>query len=83
MQNMNDLSARTNLDTGSHDSSNYSGDPPDSLVPAWPANSVLPRIKKLSWDDDDRTVDSVEVAAETRTGDNQAGNERLNLTVYF
>ncbi|XP_011691797.1 PREDICTED: protocadherin-23-like [Wasmannia auropunctata] len=83
VQNMNDLSARTNLDTGSHDSSNYSGDPPDSLVPAWPANSVLPRIKKLSWDDDDRTVDSVEVAAETRTGDNQAGNERLNLTVYF
>jgi len=30
-----------------------------------------------------QTVDSVEVAAETRTGDNQAGNERLNLTVYF
>ncbi|GAB1866191.1 Protocadherin-like wing polarity protein stan [Camponotus japonicus] len=83
VQNMNDLSARTNLDAGSHDSSNYSGDPPDSLVPAWPANSALPRIKKLSWDDDDRTVDSVEVAAETRTGDNQAGNERLNLTVYF
>ncbi|XP_018353718.1 PREDICTED: protocadherin Fat 4-like [Trachymyrmex septentrionalis] len=83
VQNMNDLSARTNLDAGSHDSSNYSGDPPDSLVPAWPASSALPRIKKLSWDDDDRTVDSVEVAAETRTGDNQIGNERLNLTVYF
>ncbi|XP_024879634.1 protocadherin beta-11-like [Temnothorax curvispinosus] len=83
VQNMNDLSARTNLDAGSHDSSNYSGDPPDSLVPTWPASSALPRIKKLSWDDDDRTVDSVEVAAETRTGDNQAGNERLNLTVYF
>ncbi|XP_067207399.1 protocadherin beta-14 [Linepithema humile] len=83
VQNMNDLSARTNLDAASHDSSNYSGDPPDSLVPAWPASSVLPRIKKLSWDDDDRTVDSVEVAAETRTGDNQVGNERLNLTVYF
>ncbi|XP_050463262.1 protocadherin Fat 4 [Cataglyphis hispanica] len=83
VQNMNDLSARTNLDAGSHNSSNYSGDPPDSLVPAWPANSALPRIKKLSWDDDDRTVDSVEIAAETRTGDDQAGNERLNLTVYF
>ncbi|KYQ57714.1 Protocadherin Fat 4 [Trachymyrmex zeteki] len=83
VQNMNDLSARTNLDAGSHDSSNYSGDPPDSLVPAWPASSALPRIKKLSWDDDDRTVDSVEIAAETRTGDNQVGNERLNLTVYF
>ncbi|XP_014472129.1 PREDICTED: cadherin-8 [Dinoponera quadriceps] len=83
VQNMNDLSARTNLDAGSHDSSNYSGDPPDSLVPAWPAGSALPRIKKLSWDDDDRTVDSVEVAAETRTGSSQAGNERLNLTVYF
>ncbi|XP_020288137.1 protocadherin gamma-A1 isoform X2 [Pseudomyrmex gracilis] len=84
VQNMNDLSARTNLDAGSHDSSNYSGEPPDSLAPTWPAGSALPRIKKLSWDDDDRTVDSVEVAAETRTGDNQqSGNERLNLTVYF
>jgi len=30
-----------------------------------------------------QTMDSVEVAAETRTGDNQVGNERLNLTVYF
>lgn len=30
-----------------------------------------------------QTVDSVEIAAETLTGDNQAGNERLNLTVYF
>jgi len=56
VQNMNDLSARTNLDAGSHDSSNYSGDPPDSLMPAWPANSGLPRIKKLSWDDDDDRV---------------------------
>lgn len=56
VQNMNDLSARTNLDAGSHNSSNYSGDPPDSLVPAWPANSALPRIKKLSWDDDDRVI---------------------------
>ncbi|EFN78140.1 cadherin-related tumor suppressor [Harpegnathos saltator] len=83
VQNMNDLSARTNLDAGSHDSSNYSGDPPDSLAPAWPSSSVLPRIKKLSWDDDDRTVDSVEVAAETRAGSSQTGNERLNLTVYF
>lgn len=56
MQNMNDLSARTNLDAASHDSSNYSGDPPDSLMPAWPASSALPRIKKLSWDDDDRVI---------------------------
>jgi len=56
VQNMNDLSAKTNLDAASHDSSNYSGDPPDSLVPAWPTSSVLPRIKKLSWDDDDRVV---------------------------
>lgn len=30
-----------------------------------------------------QTVDSVEVAAETRSGSSQTGNERLNLTVYF
>ncbi|XP_076238326.1 protocadherin Fat 4-like Cad96Ca [Calliopsis andreniformis] len=83
VQNMNDLSAKTNLNTGSRESSNYSGDLPDSLMPAWPACSVSQRVKKLSWDDDDRTVDSVEVAAETRSRNGQVGNERLNLTVYF
>lgn len=54
VQNMNDLSARTNLNAKSCQSSNYSGDVPDSLVPAWPACSVSQRVKKLSWDDDDR-----------------------------
>ncbi|CAL7939565.1 unnamed protein product [Xylocopa violacea] len=83
VQNMNDLSAKTNLNAGSRESSNYSVDLPDSLVPAWPACSVSQRVKKLSWDDDDRTVDSVEVTAETRSRNNQVGNERLNLTVYF
>lgn len=113
VQNMNDLSAKTNLNTGSRESSNYSADLPDSLMPAWPACSVSQRVKKLSWDDDDRviitrtlkfvnpkplkflqrleflnffyfqTVDSVEVAAETRSRNSQVGNERLNLTVYF
>ncbi|XP_066596729.1 protocadherin beta-10 isoform X2 [Prorops nasuta] len=84
VQNMNDLSSKTNLDNGSNNSSNYSTDPPDSLVPpVWPMNSISRRIKKLSWDDDDRTVDSVEVTAETRATSSQAANERLNLTVYF
>lgn len=53
VQNMNDLSARTNLNANSCQSSNYSGDVPDS-GPAWPACSVSQRVKKLSWDDDDR-----------------------------
>ncbi|XP_043590753.1 protocadherin-like wing polarity protein stan [Bombus pyrosoma] len=83
VQNMNDLSLKTNLNADSCKSSNYSGDLPDSLVPAWPACSVSQRVKKLSWDDDDRTVDSVEVAAETMSRNSQVGNERLNLTVYF
>ncbi|XP_076656129.1 protocadherin Fat 4-like Cad96Ca isoform X2 [Halictus rubicundus] len=83
VQNMNDLSAKSNLNAASRESSNYSGDLPDSLMPAWPVCSVSQRVKKLSWDDDDRTVDSVEVAAETRSRNSQAGNERLNLTVYF
>lgn len=83
VQNMNDLSAKTNLNASSCQSSNYSGDVPDSLVPAWPACSVSQRVKKLSWDDDDRTVDSVEVTAETMSRNSQIGNERLNLTVYF
>ncbi|XP_033220193.1 protocadherin Fat 4 isoform X2 [Belonocnema kinseyi] len=85
VQNMNDLSARTNanLDAGSHNSSNYSADPPDSLAPTWPTGSISERVKKLSWDDDDRTVDSVEVGAEARAGSSQTGNEQLNLTVYF
>ncbi|XP_053972706.1 protocadherin-like wing polarity protein stan [Hylaeus volcanicus] len=83
VQNMNDLSAKTNFNTGSRESSSYSADLPDSLVPAWPACSVSQRVKKLSWDDDDRTVDSVEVAAETRSRNSQSGTERLNLTVYF
>lgn len=30
-----------------------------------------------------QTVDSVEVAAEMRNESSSAGNERLNLTVYF
>ncbi|CAK9806712.1 Protocadherin-like wing polarity protein stan [Anthophora plagiata] len=83
VQNMNDLSAKTNLNVVSCETSNYSGDLPDSLMPAWPACSISQRVKKLSWDDDDRTVDSVEVAAETRSRSSQMGNERLNLTVYF
>ncbi|XP_017764060.1 PREDICTED: protocadherin-like wing polarity protein stan [Eufriesea mexicana] len=83
VQNMNDLSAKTNINAGSCESSNYSGDIPDSLVPAWPACTVSQRVKKLSWDDDDRTVDSVEVTAETMSRNSQVGNERLNLTVYF
>nr|XP_033333773.1 protocadherin Fat 4 [Megalopta genalis] len=83
VQNMNDLSAKSNVNAASRDSSNYSGEPSDSLMPAWPACSVSQRVKKLSWDDDDRTVDSVEVAAETRSRNSQVGNERLNLTVYF
>ncbi|XP_034194591.1 protocadherin Fat 4-like Cad96Ca isoform X1 [Osmia lignaria lignaria] len=83
VQNMNDLSAKTNANTASRESSSYSVDLPDSLVPAWPACSVSQRVKKLSWDDDDRTVDSVEVAAETKCRNSQIGNERLNLTVYF
>ncbi|XP_017878251.1 protocadherin Fat 4 [Ceratina calcarata] len=83
VQNMNDLSAKTNMNVGSRESSNYSVDLPDSLVPAWPVCSLSQRVKKLSWDDDDRTVDSVEVAAETRSRNGQSGNERLNLTVYF
>ncbi|XP_006625120.1 protocadherin Fat 4 isoform X2 [Apis dorsata] len=84
VQNMNDLSAKTNLNASSCQSSNYSGDVPDSLaLPAWPACSVSQRVKKLSWDDDDRTVDSVEVTAETMSRNSQIGNERLNLTVYF
>ncbi|CAK9827732.1 Protocadherin-like wing polarity protein stan [Anthophora retusa] len=83
VQNMNDLSAKTNLNVVSCETSNYSGDLPDSLMPAWPACSISQRVKKLSWDDDDRTVDSVEVAAETRSRSSQIGNERLNLTVYF
>lgn len=53
MQNMNDLSARMNLDTVSQNSSNYSGDPPDSLIPAWPADDSR-HVKKLSWNDDSR-----------------------------
>ena len=58
VQNMNDLSARTNanLDAGSQNSSNYSADPPDSLAPTWPAGSISQRVKKLSWDDDDRVI---------------------------
>ncbi|XP_008203226.1 protocadherin Fat 4 isoform X2 [Nasonia vitripennis] len=86
VQNMNDLSARSNInniETGSQNSSNFSGDPPDSLAPTWPVESLSRRVKKLSWDDDDRTVDSVEIAAEARAGTSHANNEQLNLTVYF
>lgn len=57
VQNMNDLSARNNMnniETGSQNSSNFSGDPPDSLAPTWPVESMSRRVKKLSWDDDDR-----------------------------
>lgn len=56
VQNMNDLSARMNLDTVSQNSSNYSGDPPDSLIPVWPANDSSRHVKKLSWNDDDRVT---------------------------
>lgn len=60
VQNMNDLSAKTNLNASSCQSSNYSGDVPDSLaLPAWPACSVSQRVKKLSWDDDDRVCLSI------------------------
>ncbi|XP_076763185.1 protocadherin Fat 4-like Cad96Ca [Xylocopa sonorina] len=50
VQNMNDLSSKTNLNC---ESSNYSVDLPDSLLPAWPASSLSQRVKKLSWGDDD------------------------------
>jgi len=83
VQNMNDLSARTNLDAGSQNSSNYSGDPPDSLAPTWPAGSPSRRVKKLSWDDDDRTDDSADVGGEPRASVVHPANEKLNLTVYF
>ncbi|XP_046820168.1 protocadherin-16 isoform X2 [Vespa crabro] len=83
VQNMNDLSARSNLDATSHDSSTCSGDPPDSLMTVWPVGSMSPRVKKLSWDDDDRTVESIDVRAETRPGSTKTETERLNLTVYF
>lgn len=57
VQNMNDLSAKSNLNAASRESSNYSGaDLPDSMMPAWPACSVSQRVKKLSWDDDDRVI---------------------------
>ncbi|XP_043285422.1 protocadherin-like wing polarity protein stan [Venturia canescens] len=83
VQNMNDLSARTNIDAGSQNSSTYSGDPPDSLAPTWPAGSPSRRVKKLSWDDDDKTDDSINVGADSRPGLSRTGNEKLNLTVYF
>ncbi|KAI4489536.1 hypothetical protein M0802_011071, partial [Mischocyttarus mexicanus] len=83
VQNMNDLSARNNLDATSNDSSTCSGDPPDSLMTVWPVGSISPRVKKLSWDDDDRTVESIDVRAETRPGNTKTETERLNLTVYF
>lgn len=51
VQNMNDLSAKMNLDTVSQNSSNFSVDPPDSLVPVWPADTSR-YVKKLSFPDD-------------------------------
>lgn len=56
VQNMNDLSTRANIDTVSQDSSNYSVDPPDSLIPVWPAEDSSRHVKKLSWNDDRVTI---------------------------
>lgn len=53
---MNDLSARINLDTVSQNSSNFSVDPPDSLMPVWPADDSSRHVKKLSWNDDSRVI---------------------------
>ncbi|XP_063986615.1 protocadherin Fat 4 isoform X2 [Diachasmimorpha longicaudata] len=83
VQNMNDLSARMNLDTVSQNSSNYSVDPPDSLIPAWPADDSR-HVKKLSWNDDSRTGDSVDaMGSDQRTENIHPGPDKLNLTVYF
>uniref|UniRef100_A0A0C9R2N1 Stan protein n=1 Tax=Fopius arisanus TaxID=64838 RepID=A0A0C9R2N1_9HYME len=83
VQNMNDLSARMNLDTVSQNSSNYSGDPPDSLIPAWPPDDSR-HVKKLSWNDDSRTGDSVDtMGPDQRTENTHPGPDKLNLTVYF
>ncbi|KAL7302437.1 hypothetical protein TKK_0005089 [Trichogramma kaykai] len=86
VQNMNDLSARNNLnnvESGSQSSSTFSGDPPDSLAPTWPEEYVSRRVKKLSWNDDDRTVSNENAATETRAAPYESNEEHLNLTVYF
>ncbi|XP_044586993.1 protocadherin Fat 4 [Cotesia glomerata] len=83
VQNMNDLSAKVNIDTLSQDSSNYSADPPDSLIPVWPAEDSSRHVKKLSWNDD-RIADKVaDEKAEQRSENNYQGPDKLNLTVYF
>lgn len=56
VQNMNDLSARMNLDTVSQNSSSFSVDPPDSLInPVWPTGNSQ-HVKKLSWNEDSRVI---------------------------
>ncbi|XP_044014866.1 protocadherin Fat 4 isoform X2 [Aphidius gifuensis] len=81
VQNMNDLSARMNLDTVSQNSSSFSVDPPDSLInPVWPTGNSQ-HVKKLSWNEDSRTGESIVDAA--GAGNSHQGPEKLNLTVYF
>ncbi|XP_014295859.1 protocadherin Fat 4 isoform X1 [Microplitis demolitor] len=83
VQNMNDLSTRANIDTVSQDSSNYSVDPPDSLIPVWPAEDSSRHVKKLSWNDD-RIADNVtDDKIEQQNENNYQGPDKLNLTVYF
>ncbi|KAG8041646.1 hypothetical protein G9C98_002939 [Cotesia typhae] len=83
VQNMNDLSAKVNIDTLSQDSSNYSADPPDSLIPVWPAEDFSRHVKKLSWNDDRIADKDADDKAEQRSENNYQAPDKLNLTVYF
>ncbi|XP_011503824.1 PREDICTED: protocadherin-16 [Ceratosolen solmsi marchali] len=86
VQNMNDLGFQNNVDnmeTCSQNSSNFSGDPPDSLAPTWPIESISKKIKTLSLNNNDRIMDNIEITTEPQASTSQANNEHVNLTVYF
>lgn len=65
------------------DSSNCSGDPPDSLqgsVPAWPSGSVSRRVKKLSWDDDDAESED---NGRRNNNNNNTDGDKVSNTFFF
>ncbi|KAG7199209.1 hypothetical protein KM043_018080 [Ampulex compressa] len=85
VQSMNDLSARSSNVNAADSRSpfEYTSDVPEPIIAAWPATSVAPRIKKLSWDDDDRTTDSVEIPAEARVDQLENRLRRTEELLYY